>query len=268
MASSLVDQAQVNNGLQIGGYFVRPDAAIFFLICVAFIYFHLFIFLFTPIFYEEDHLYIMHDAWRMYGGEMIYRDFFQIMYPGTQLLYLAFFYVFGLRFWIVDVIILIQATVSVMLCLGISRKLIGDFWYAYLPPVLYLFFGFRWLGIDGHHRVFSPIFAMLAVYVLLKGRGYKRIVLAGALCGVASFFTQQRGLLSIAGIAAFLIVEGFSQRASAGEIAKKIVAAGAAYATTLAVLIAPFIVAAGPEKFFKYTLFFVSSYLQIGRAHV
>lgn len=262
MASSLVAGAQVNTGTQIGGFSLRPDVLIFLGVCFAFIYLQLFIAPFTPILYEEDHLYIMHDAWRMYEGEVIYRDFFQIMYPGTQLLYLAFFYIFGLRFWIVDAIILLQAMVSVGLCLAVSRRIIGDRWYAYLPPSLYLFFGFRWFGIDGNHRVLSPIFAMLAVYVLLKQRTYKRIIAAGALCAVASFFTQQRGMLAIGAIGLFLIIEGISNRHPFRDVINRCGVASIAYVLTLAVLILPFIIAAGPSRFFGYTLFFITSYVQ------
>ncbi len=267
MTSKLVDRDGINTSLNVFGCRLPAYVVVFFLICFAFVYSHLFIFPFTPIFFEEDHLYILHDAWRMYEGEVIYRDFFQIMYPGTQLLYLAFFYLFGLRFWIVDVIILLQVMVSVMLCLAISRKLIGDAWYALLPPAIYVFFGFRWFGIDGNHRVFSPIFAYLAGYVLLAERSYKRIALAGAICGIASFFTQQRGLLAIGGITLFLICEGIFNRDAVSEIAKKVVTAGGAFAVTLAALILPFVVAAGPEKFFRYTLFFITNYVQDSTAN-
>src|SRR4028119_1167655 len=168
---------------------------IFFLIGCVFIYLHLFILPATPIFYEEDHLYFLHDAWRMYEGEAIYRDFFQLMFPGGQVLYLLLFYIFGTKFWLVNAVIFLQASAHVLLALAISKRIFGSSWRAYLPPSLYLFFGFRWFGIDGTHRVLSPIFIYLALFILLKSRSLRRIVIAGALCGLGSFFTQQRGLL-------------------------------------------------------------------------
>jgi hypothetical protein len=262
MASRLVAEAQANTGLNLGGLPLRVDVLVFLVVCFAFVYLHLFILPATPILYEEDHLYMLHDAWRMYEGELIYRDFFQIMYPGTQLFYLLFFYIFGLRFWIVDAIILIQAMVSVILCLAISRRIIGDVWYAYLPPALYLFFGFRWFGIDGNHRVFSPIFALLTVYVLFKERSYKRIIAAGILAAVTSFFTQQRGVVAIGAVGIFLIIEGISRRDKVVEVLKRCAAAAVAYGVTLTILISPFVIATGPRKFFDYTLFFISSYAQ------
>ncbi len=267
MASKLVNRKGIDTSLHIYGYDLPISVLVFFLICLAFVYSHLFIFPFTPIFSEEDHLYILHDAWRMYEGEFIYRDFFQIVYPGTQLLYLLFFYLFGLRFWIVDVIILMQVLVSAMLCLAISRRLIADTWHAFLPPVIYIFFGFRWYGIDGNHRMFSPIFAYFAGYVLLAERSYKRIALAGALCGVASFFTQQRGLLAVGGVAVFLICEGIFRRDAVSEIAKKVLTATGAFGLTLTALIMPFVAATGPAKFFDYTLFFITNYVQDSSAN-
>jgi hypothetical protein len=181
--------------------------------------------------------------------------------------YLALFWVFGLRFWIVDAVIIAQALASATLCLAIARRVIGDSWYAYLPPAMFVFWGFRWFGIDGNHRILSPIFICLAVYVLLAERSYKRIAVAGILCGIASFFTQQRGVLAVGGIVLFLLIELAARRATASETAKKVITLGASFCVTLTALIAPFVIAAGPKKFFDYTFLFTRNYVQDANAN-
>jgi hypothetical protein len=237
------------------------DLIFFFIGCV-FIYLHLFILPATPIFYEEDHLYFLHDAWRMYEGEAIYRDFFQIMFPGGQLLYLLLFYIFGTKFWIVNAVIFLQASAHVLLALGISKRIFGSSWRAYLPPSLYLFFGFRWFGIDGTHRVLSPLFIYLAVFVLLKSRSLRRIAIAGALCGLSSFFTQQRGLLAIGAIAVFLFYEAVKNRKFGKNLLVSELVLMISFGLTLTILILPFIISAGPQTFFDYTFFFIRNYVQ------
>jgi hypothetical protein len=237
------------------------DLIFLFIGCV-FIYLHLFILPATPIFYEEDHLYFAQDAWRMYQGEMIYRDFFQIMYPGGQLLYLLLFYVFGTKFWLVSAVIFLQAASHVVLALAISKRIFGASWYAYLPPSLYLFFGFRWFGIDGSHRVLSPIFIYLAVFVLLKSRNLPRLAAAGALCALSSFFTQQRGMLAVGALAVFVLYEAFKNRNLGKEFLRSELVLLTSYATTITILILPFVVSAGPKTFFDYTFFFIANYVQ------
>src|SRR5438270_11860012 len=103
----------------------RTDA-IFLLFCSAFLYLHLFVLPATPIFYEEDHLYFVQDAWRMFRGETIYRDFFEYTFPGTQVLYLLLLKVFGTKFWIINFVIFIQALGQATLGLAISKWLFAD----------------------------------------------------------------------------------------------------------------------------------------------
>jgi hypothetical protein len=237
------------------------DLIFFFIGCV-FIYLHLFALPATPIFYEEDHLYFVHDAWRMYEGEAIYRDFFQLTFPGGQVLYLLLFYIFGTKFWLVNAVIFLQASAHVLLALAISKRIFGSSWYAYLPPSLYLFFGFRWFGIDGTHRVLSPIFIYLAIFILLRNRSLPRLLIAGALCGAASFITQQRGVLAIGAISVFLLYEALKNRKFGKDFLIAELVLLLSFGLTLTILILPFIVSAGPQTFFDYTFFFIRNYVQ------
>src|SRR5205809_840756 len=77
----------------------------------------------------------------------------------------------------------------------------------FLPATIYIFFGFRLAGLDGSHRSFSPVFILIAIWLLLKGKGLRNLALAGGSLAVASFFTQQRGFVVLAAILAFLLIE-------------------------------------------------------------
>ncbi len=243
-------------------YGIKKTDLFFILVCTIFLYLHLFLLPATPIFFEEDHLYIVQDAWRMYQGEEIYRDFFQKMYPGTQVCYLILFKIFGTQFWTIGLMIFLQGIASVIISLAISRKIFENIWYSYLPPTIFIFFGFRWFGLDGSHRMFSPVFAMLAVLILLKSRTFTRILLAGVLCAFSGFFTQQRGFLAVAAIGIFLLFDEFSGKKNWKELILKELTLALSFTLTLLGLILPYILSSGVERFLNYTFFFITNYVQ------
>ena len=109
---------------------------IFVLIWACFLYLHLFVLPATPIFYEEDHLYFVQDAWRMYRGEALYLDFFEYTFPGTQVVYFFLLNLFGTKFWVINLVIFVQGLTQAVLGLAISKALFGNRWYAFLPPAL------------------------------------------------------------------------------------------------------------------------------------
>lgn len=222
------------------------------LIIVGFAFFYTLVFELpaTPFFWESDHLIFAYEGWRMYLGDTMYRDFFQFTFPGSQLYYALMFSIFGAKHWIINATIVGIATVLLFLTLRLSKAVI-DGPFAYLPPLLFAFFGFRWFGIDGSHRMFSPIFVLLAVLVILRIRNRKNLLLSGALCGVASFFTQQRGFFALCAIALFVLIEGFADKRKPLEIGKDIVSAGAGAAITLALLCLYFVITAGPGIFWE-----------------
>jgi hypothetical protein len=234
----------------------------FVLICLIFLYTHLFIFPATPIFYEEDHLIFLQDAWKMYEGNLIYRDFFQFTFPGTQLIYLFLFSIFGTKFWLLNFVIMGIGLISVCLTLVISKRVINEKWMSYLPVCLYLFFGFRWFGLDGSHRMISPIFVLSALFILLKERSLRRICLAGIFCALSSFFTQQRGFLAVGAIGIYLIWEAFSNKQKFIELVKSEIVLIISFLISLSLLILPFLLTSGFETFFNNTIFFISNYVQ------
>jgi hypothetical protein len=246
----------------INGLNIKRTDILFVFLCLIFLYLHTFILPAYPIFIEGDHLYIVQDAWRMYLGEEIYKDFFQLMFPGTQVCYLFLFKIFGLKFWTINLMIILQGFSTVLILLAISRKIFSNIWYSYLTPSLYLFFGFRWFGLDGSHRMFSPIFAMLAVLVLLKSRTFSRIIIAGIFCALAGFFTQQRGFIAVGAIGIFLIFDQLANKKGWKDFLLKEISLGLSFSVTLILLILPFVLSSGLERFLDYTFFYISNYVQ------
>lgn len=237
---------------------------IFYLACFVFLYLHLFYWPAIPIFNEADHVNLLNDAKRITEGEVIYRDFFEFVFPGAPALYALLMGVIGPKFWIVNAVIGIHGMLAAILGVQISRRVIADSAIAYLPSAIFIFFGFRWLGGDGEHRMLSPLFAYAAVLVLLRGRTFARLAAAGAACGFTSFFTQQRGFVTAAAIGIFLFVEfGISKRDWGGMIKRSAVLLGT-FLAVLVVLVLPFVIAAGPATFFDCTFVFLRSYVQEG----
>lgn len=241
---------------------LRADL-LFYLACFVFLYLHLFVFPFYPIYYEADHSALLNDAKRMVDGEFIYRDFFEFAFPGAPLLYALLISVFGPKLWILNAAILAHGMATAYLGVAISRKLsLNAAAWSYIPSALFIFFGFRWFGIDGEHRMFSPLFLYLAIFILLDGRTYGRVALAGALCSAASFFTQPRGFLGIVAIALLLFIEFGVVERKWLRSAKLILTLGLSSGLSLFLLLAPFIFFAAPEVFFRNTILFLQTYAQ------
>lgn len=253
-----------NSGVakSLNGIKIRWQDIVFLSICFVFLYLHLFILPNTPIYYEMDHVALLNDAKRMTEGDVIYRDFFELTFPGSHSLYFIFLSIFGAKYWVANLLILLHGMAAAMLGLSISRRVIADNFFAYLPPAIYIFLGFRWFGIDGEHRMFSPLFACLAVLVLLSKRTFSRIVTAGVACGISSFFTQQRGVLAATGIGLFLFIQIVLIDRDWKRFIKSAALFSLAFAISLMLLLLPFIAAAGPEQFYECTVGFLAHYVE------
>ena len=214
---------------------------------------------FTPFLNEVDHHMFLYEGMRLYDGDVMYRDFFQFTFPGSQAWYWLMFRIFGLKYWILSATIVAIAVGSAWACLKVSREALGGNLFV-MPTLLYIFFGFRWDGLDGTHRMFSPVFLMLAIWVLLRRNDLKAYLIAGSLCAVASFFTQQRGLYVAVASAVFLVIDGLKTSKKVSEIATSIGAVFASFAVVLAALCSYFVIAAGLGNFFAATLEYPAKY--------
>ena len=235
---------------------------IFYFACFIFLYLHLFYFPATPIYYESDHVNLLNDAKRLTEGEFIYRDFFEFVFPGSHTLYAFLMMLFGPRYWVVNLVIIAHGMAAAILGVQISRKILQDTALAYLPSALYVFLGLRWFGLDGEHRMISPLFCCLAILLLLPERTLARISVAAASCAIASFFSQQRGFLTAAAIIAFLFVEFGIRARNWRRFFKSSMMLAFIFVGLLGLLILPFAITAGPSVFFSDTILFLRSYAE------
>ena len=214
---------------------------------------------FTPLLNESDHHMFLYEGMRLLDGDVMYRDFFQFTFPGCQTWYWLMFAIFGLKYWILPATIVIIAGASAAVCLAVSRAVIGGRLYV-VPTILLVFFGFRWDGIDGTHRMFSPIFVMLAVAILLRGKDRFSLILAGSSCAAASFFTQQRGFYALVAISVFLVIDSLKTDKKIAESLGAILTICVTFLLVMAALSGYFVVAAGPRDFFSATLEYPAKY--------
>jgi len=166
-----------------------------------YLYTKLFTFKGIPILLGGDQIFFWMDAKRMLLGERIYLDFFQFTPPGTDIVYLAFFKLFEARIWVTNLIVLILGVLLGWVCFRISVSFLKTS-QAILAASLFTVFIYGKL-LNATHHLFSELAVLGAVAVLVRGKGWSRIALAGAMLGLATFFTQTRGPIVAVAIAAY-----------------------------------------------------------------
>jgi hypothetical protein len=163
-------------------------------------YLRSFIFPATPIVLWGDQIYFFDDGSRMSLGQLPYRDYFQIVPPGTDLIYALLIRLFGVSLWIPNLLMsCLSAAVASLMTLIAARIMQGAI--IVLPGLL--FAGIVLLtSMDATHHWFSTVAVLAAVLVFMPAPTWRRVANSGALCGIAALFTQTKGLLAIA---AFLV---------------------------------------------------------------
>jgi hypothetical protein len=182
----------------------------------AFLYLRGFMLPGTPLIVQGDQTLFFARAVRVMHGQVPYRDFFELVTPGTDLLYAAAFRVLGVRAWVM------QAW-SIVLGVGFCAELT---WIAakvlrrslvMLPALLFLVFDYN-SALDPTHHWYSTLAALAAVRVLCGGATRRRVIAAGALCGVSTLFTQTTGACALAAVLIYLWwlgeANGFRDRAA------------------------------------------------------
>src|ERR1700722_9594423 len=156
-----------------------------------YLYFNLFTLTGTPYLLDGDQVFFWVYAQRLLNGEHVYRDFFQFTPPGTDLVFLCLFKLFGLRIWITNWVVWLLGVILCWLCFRVSRSLMPES-QALCAAMLFLVIVFGKI-LNATQHWFSVLAVMLAVSILLKDRSPAKIAAAGAFLGLASFFTQTRG---------------------------------------------------------------------------
>lgn len=213
----------------------------------------------VPFLMEGDHLIFLYDADRMLRGDAMYRDFFQFTFPGGQVVYYFLMLIFGAKYWLLSAVIVAIAAALAYLTLRISDLAIEGT-ASFLPAIVLIFFGFRIYGIDGSHRMMSPVFILLALLFVARRSTVAAVAASGISCAAASFFTQQRGIIAVAAVAVFLAVESFSAGGPFRELVKKEIALAATFIIGLGAMLAFFLYSAGPDTFYRSTIEYPALY--------
>jgi hypothetical protein len=221
-----------------------------------FLYLETFLLPFTPRAATGDQSIYLHDAARMMDGEMIYRDYDHFTLPGTDVVYLTMFKMFGIRAWIPEaMLILIGSSIA-----GLSRKISATLLNGaarLLPGFLFLVLPFTGY-LDATHHWYSILFAIAAVALLIEHRTTSRVAWAGVLWGLSTCFAQSMVLGPI-GLGLFLMWEQRGKKAPQSLWLKEC----SLFATYLAVVLSftgYFAWKAGIRSLWYETVIFVAKY--------
>jgi hypothetical protein len=125
----------------------------------------------------------------MVHGQVLYRDIFELVTPGTELLYALGFRIFGVHAWLIEAWHVALGTALCLVITSIARQILTGP-AIFLPMLLFLAFDFS-SAMDATHHWWSTLSVLSAVAVLIRGQEEWRVGLCGALCGVATLFTQR-----------------------------------------------------------------------------
>ena len=162
-----------------------------------------FIFPNIPISLWGDHVGFFNDGSRMMLEQLPYRNYFQIVPPGTDLVYALLIRCFGIQMWIPNLLMAVLAAITALLMTLIASRIVRGL--IVMLPALLLAGIVLIPSMEATHHWFSTIALLAAILVLLDGTSLSRVIVAGGLCGVAACFTQTKGATVVAGLAIYLL---------------------------------------------------------------
>ena len=222
-----------------------------------FIYLQVFVLPSTPRLATGDQAIYLHHAVRMLDGQMIYRDYDHFTVPGTDVLYMVLFKVFGVQAWIPQAMLIVLGMSMLCLINCISRALLSGT-SALLPALLFVTLPFS-SYLDATHHWYSALATTGALAVLIHGRSFVRLLWSGVLLGVATMFTQSMALLTV-GFGLFLLWERKREGQTRNVLVKKEACLLAGFLFTITGSLAYFVWTVGLKQLLYYTVVFVLKY--------
>jgi hypothetical protein len=219
----------------------------------------------VPVWHNGDQNLFLLNASRMLQGQLIYRDFFHFLLPGTETVFVLLFKVFGERAWIPNVTLIVLGSVQTWLIVWMSFAVLKGS-AAVVTGLLFLVGAYRNV-LDATHHWFSATVALATIVVIFERRTAKRLVIAGVLCGVAAFFTSARGLACILGLTVFLIWEHLYDAGDSRLLLRKLASLFLAFAATMAVICGYLTLKVGFRVLWDSVVEFPVRYYPTGRAN-
>jgi hypothetical protein len=228
------------------------------LFTASFLYFNLFVFGGVPVLLGDDQVFFWMDAQRMLYGERPYIDFFQYTPPGTDLLFLTGFKLFGPRTWVLNAMVVALGTTLCWICFRLANQVLPHR-QALLATLLYFVLIFN-KTLNATHHWFSVLAVMCAVLVLMRRSTRPRVLLSGALLGLAAFFTQTHGVAAALGLSTFLAWEQRDAKRNWRTFVVSPVLLLLIFALSLLALNAHFIASAGAGNLWYQQVVYVHRY--------
>jgi hypothetical protein len=231
--------------------------AVFLIASAAFLYLQLFAWPCTPRYPSGDQSIYLNHAARMIDGDLIYRDFDHFTTPGTDVLYVVLFRLFGVRTWIPQLMLVVVGVFIAYLAIDMSKRVLPGS-SAYLPALVFLtvfYSSYR----DATHHWYSTLAATGALSLVLKGRSTSRIAWSGFLWGLSTCFTQSAAL-GVVGLAVFLMWESRNLGEAGSSVLKKELVLFGAFLATVISFSTYFVSQVGLNRFLYFTVDFVVKY--------
>jgi hypothetical protein len=186
-----------------GGHLSRAVLGLSVTGALVFLYLRTFLLPATPFVAIGDQVLFFTRAVRILNGQVLYRDFFELVTPGTDFLYALGLRIFGVHAWIMQAwAVALGFALCCVITLIAARIVRGPL--ILLPALLFLVFDFN-SALDITHHWYSTLAAMAAAGVLMGGPDLKRISAAGSLCAIATLFTQTQGALALLALVVYLL---------------------------------------------------------------
>ncbi len=228
------------------------------LACTAYLYLNLFVSAKTPFLLGGDQVYFWMGAQRILDGQAVYRDFFQITPPGTDLIYATFFKVLGTAIWVTNSVVIALGVLMGCACFSVSRQFMKDPQAALSTGLfLVLIYG---KALNATHHWFAVLLVLVAVRITMPRITGTRLALSGALLGLAAFFNHVHGGAAVLGFAVFLLLSAKRSGVAPIKAVREVAVLVFAFAFMLLCLSAYYVKTAGFEKLWYCLVVYVFKY--------
>ena len=151
---------------------------------------------------------LVEGAVRVVHGQLLGRDFFEVMGPGTFYWVALFFKLFGVTFLASRICLFVSSLGTALSLYFLSRRVCGS--YQLLPCIVLFgtYFGTFWPEIS--HHVDSNCFALLAVVWVVRWQDARKnwlLLAAGAFTGATALILQPKGVLLLLAFLVWLAIE-------------------------------------------------------------
>jgi hypothetical protein len=228
----------------------------------AYLYLNLFYSLSVPFLLGGDQVSFWIRALRILDHQLVYRDFYQFTPPGIDLLYGGLFRTFGPQVWVTNLFVLLLGVALCWMCLSIASRVMSRR-SAMLATALFLVLIYCKL-LNGTHHWISLLCVMGAVRLRMRSSAPGSTFAIGTLLGVASFFTQTRGVAVLLAFVLFLAWRKLRFERSRAELLKSYGLLLSGFAAAWFLLDAYFIATVGLSRMWYFQVTYVRRYVGHG----